>query len=87
MLLIGKELTFTKQSLILTTLGKKPDENIVGKRENAVYQHAVFFFQVIIKQRKSNVHSYFLAGRTMPWYAVSIVFKVFPVDKFNGPSV
>ena len=35
------------------TLGKKPLENIVGKGENAVYQHYLLFLQCLLPyQRK-----------------------------------
>ena len=36
---------FTTHSQLLTTLGKNPLENIVGKGENAGYQHFLLFPQ------------------------------------------
>ena len=44
---------FTAQSRLLTTLGKKPFENIVGKGENAGNQHFLLFQQrFLLHQRK-----------------------------------
>ena len=39
---------FTTQSPLLTTLGKKPVENIVGKGENAGKQHFLLFPQCFL---------------------------------------
>ena len=41
----GNRLTFTTQSRLLTTLGKKSFENIVGKGENDGNQHFLLFPQ------------------------------------------
>ena len=39
---------FTTQSQLLTTLRKKPDENIMGKGENADNQHFLLFSQCFL---------------------------------------
>ena len=43
---------FTTQSRLLTSLYKKPFENIVGKRENAGNQHFLRFQQCFLRFRK-----------------------------------
>ena len=50
-------LTFTTQCLLLTTLRKKPYENIVGKGENAGNQHFLLFPQCFLAHQspKSSV--------------------------------
>ena len=39
---------FTTQSRPLTTLDKKPFENIMGKEENAGNEHFLFFLQCFL---------------------------------------
>ena len=50
-------LLFPTQSRLLTTLSKKPLENIVGKGENAGYQHFLLFPQCFepYQRQKSSV--------------------------------
>ena len=49
---------YLKQSHILTTLGKKPLENIVRKGEHAEYQHFLLFPQCfLLYDDKSLSHS------------------------------
>ena len=45
---LGKELTLYTQSWLLTTLGKKPFEKIVGKGENAGNQYFLLFTQCFL---------------------------------------
>ena len=39
------------------------------------------FFQSILKRNRGNVESYFLAGRTMPWFAVRYFFRPVPTGR------
>ena len=50
---------FTTQSILLTTLRKKPSENIVGKGENAGKQHFLLFPQcfLLFTKQISNLQS------------------------------
>ena len=53
--------TFTTQSQLLTTLKNKPFRNIVGKGENAGYQHFLLFQQCFLPFPKQNSgHIYFV---------------------------
>ena len=48
---------FVKQSLLLTTLKKRAFENIVGKGENAGYQHFLLFPQFFLLYQRMMVTS------------------------------
>ena len=48
------EKLFTTQSRILTTLYKKPLENIVGKGENAGNQHFLLFPQCFLPYQRNH---------------------------------
>ena len=45
-------LTFTRQSLVLTTMREKAFENIVGKGENAGYLHVLLVLQCFLSFRR-----------------------------------
>ena len=49
------ELTSYKQSLVKSTLKKKPFENIMGKEENAGNQHFVLFLQCFLPYQRQKL--------------------------------
>ena len=79
---VGDFFGFTKQSLVLTTLKKKPFENIVRKEENAGNQHFLLFPQCFLPYQWQ---SKYLNTNIMPPYRKIGEHIVLPL--FVCPSV